>query len=585
MNEKKHPSAIKIETNLSSSRSKECKSLEELGVGIELLSGVNGEFAQPENSRKQVAIVRIDGHKSQLELLHIRSASQSILDSLTNLLTQNKFNVQRRIVLSNVLQELYREQGDDDTIQERSEYENDFNTLLLEAVDSGASDIHIENRPESTTVKFRINGILRKHKKWNRPYASNMCSVIYNVISLEQDNNYSPKLAQDAVIDTQINDLNVRLRLQTAPCFPGHPFQSSDMILRVLVSGKKEKYTPLNILGYTDKQTKDIHKAISEPQGILILSGTTGSGKSTTLKNLLDYLGLKYKYRIRIQTVEDPVEYQIEHASQTSVNRSKDIKKTIGEDQFSEYIRVAMRMDPDILMVGEIRDATSASTASKATLTGHQVLTTIHAGSPFETVSRLIDLGVSTAIIRNSSFISGLVNQKLVPVLCGNCCIDLNTFKSISKQNAIDQAFLNRLEIAAGSPGNNLLKHVKFRNDKGCPKCNSKTPGIIGRTVIAEVVLPDEELYKMFAEQKLNEARTYWLSKLDGLTLQQHAFQKMIAGKVDPRDVEEKTGWLGTNLGKEFIERYRKAREKKDPGKNERNVVKIPNYNADAEMP
>ncbi|MHB8292740.1 MAG: GspE/PulE family protein, partial [bacterium] len=267
--------------------------------------------------------------------------------------------------------------------------------------------------------------------------------------------------------------------------------------------------------GYSYQQALVLTKAARQPQGMVLFSGPTGSGKTTALKIALEFQGQMYPDKA-IYTIEDPPEYPITGAKQLPVlNANTDDKR---ESKFAEGLRVAMRSDPDILMVGEIRDEATANAAFDAVITGHQMWSTIHAADVFAILLRLTRFGLNQSDLYDEKLLNVLVGQRLLPRLCDNCKKDFDV-------NLLDFDLANMLESLSGN--------IKLRNETGCEKCNFT--GISGRVVVAEVLDITEGLINKIKELGLPEARRRF--DIEGFTMMKHSIERMIKGEVDPQDI------------------------------------------------
>lgn len=468
--------------------------------------------------------------------------------------------------------------------------------LIFEnALRVGASDIHLEKRKDKTKLRLRVNGELYDEDSFFSNEGEKIARVIYQIYTAENGESatsFDESKPQNGLFDKMFGQQRVRARIATVPANP----DGFDLICRLLPFNEDGSAIPLNKLGYAIKETEDLAKMVSNSIGVIIIAGTTGSGKSTTLKNVLIGKIIDNEGKIKVITVEDPPEYYIPNATQVPVNREN--SKDGGRTEFLNTIKAAMRSDPDIIMVGEVRDSLTAETLTGAVQSGHQVFTTIHASSAFGIITRLESFGVSREIIASPQFISGLVYQKLLPKLCPNCSvsikngkipkrfpyekiisenfeeykIDISTitetkekmddsdniisvlqnkglltskqaikiYKEHEKINDKDknQSLLNRIKSVADI--NEFT--IKFRG-QGCKKCNS---GIVGRFVCAETIVPDLELLSLISEGKDPEAINYWKTNLNGKFAMEDAIDKMKSGIVDPVDVEHAFQELGS---------------------------------------
>jgi len=261
---------------------------------------------------------------------------------------------------------------------------------------------------------------------WTSGQALAMCACAYTVLAEIRDTTWVPDRQQDANFAHLIQGRLHRIRYSHKPIYP----EGVQVVLRILSTGKGFAFVPtLQHLGYSDEQAETIRAMMAEPSGVLVISGETGSGKSTTLANLMNLLLKSAGGAVSLQTVEDPPEYEVPGAIQSPVIHSRDDQER-GMNPYVATIRSAMRCDPDILVIGEIRDLETARLAASAAESGHPVLTTVHASRALGIIPRLEGLGstlpnnpVNRALLCGPQFISGLIHQTLIPVLCDACSV------------------------------------------------------------------------------------------------------------------------------------------------------------------
>ncbi|MGN6319927.1 GspE/PulE family protein [Trinickia sp.] len=398
--------------------------------------------------------------------------------------------------------------------------------LIAQACRERASDIHIRVNRFSTEILFRVHNELQRVREQTREHGERLLATLYAAMASVSDNTYKPTERQDAAIGDRdkLPDQLFGVRIATAPTSEG-----SVMVLRLLYNDAGDT-TDLQRLGFTDAQAETLDFLKAQPIGMNIISGPTGSGKSTTLQRVLTSEIKDTAGTIHVITVEDPVEYPIAGAVQTPVINA------LGEEArsvvFAEAIANAMRLDPDTIMIGEIRDRASAQSALRASMTGHQVWTTLHANSAIAIVDRLIDLGLPLRMVTDESVVTGLISQRLVKLLCPHCKL-----RFADEVHELDAALVARVKRVAGAH----IGDVCIAGP-GCEHCRQR--GTIGRTVVAEVIRTDARFFALLRDGDKAGAIAYWLRHLDGQTVVDHAIEKVIEGLVDPRMAERVVGHL-----------------------------------------
>lgn len=335
------------------------------------------------------------------------------------------------------------------------------NQILGSAVFQHASDIHIDPLDDKLLIRYRVDGVLDTVKELPITLLNQIVSRIKVMSGMDIT---ETRIPQDGRIQTSINNRNIDLRISTLPTVRGEK-----IVMRILDLSSNQK--GIDSLGLSTLEAKKIHKMISHPNGIILVSGPTGSGKTTTLYACLNELNHP---DVNIITVEDPVEIRTEGVNQVQVNSK--INMT-----FANALRSILRQDPNIIMIGEIRDVETAQIAIRASLTGHLVLSTIHTNDALKTITRLQDMNIEPFLI--SSSLTGVVSQRLVRKLCEECSVE-DTLSSH------EQKYFDQYHIEA--------KHV--HRAKGCPSCNYK--GYNGRVGIFEILEVTDPIRVCISEKR-----------------------------------------------------------------------------------
>ncbi|MGL5968925.1 MAG: GspE/PulE family protein [Kluyvera sp.] len=392
-------------------------------------------------------------------------------------------------------------------------------SIVRNALNLKASDIHIIVRENVTDIKYRVDGELRSYQEMSETDGNDICATIYQTMCDVAEPVFNPRRSQDArLMNSALEKCGLYGgRIATRPTDSGLL-----MVIRLLYD-RGSNNLELEHLGYTQEQVLLINRMAARRFGINILSGPTGSGKSTTLECVLKRIIRQREGKAHVLTLEDPPEYRINGAVQTPIQCDKNDDDAVSRE-WARAIANAMRLDPDILMCGEIRDLHSAVATFRAAMTGHGVWTTVHANDALAILSRLQDIGVSPAIMSDSTLVTGLISQVLTRKLCPHC-------RKTWDQNAnnLDAGVRSRIEKYC------ITAQTYFRGE-GCDACNYT--GIKGRTVVAEVVEPDDMLMDIYNKQGKNSARRYWVEKLGGLTRNSILIRMINEGFVDPSEGE-----------------------------------------------
>ncbi|WP_058442682.1 GspE family T2SS ATPase variant LspE [Legionella brunensis] len=371
-----------------------------------------------------------------------------------------------------------------------------LNALFTQAIKQKASDIHIETYESRVLVRNRIDGVLNEVLEIQRAIAPLVISRVKVMAKLDIA---EKRIPQDGRIALRIGGHNIDVRVSTLPSNHGER-----IVLRIL--DKQAAQLDLSLLGMPQSTLKAMRTMIAEPHGIILVTGPTGSGKTTSLYAMLTELNQVSR---NILTIEDPIEYDLPGVGQTQVN-------TKVQMTFAKGLRAILRQDPDVVMIGEIRDLETAEIAVQASLTGHLVLSTLHTNSALGAITRLHDMGVESFLLASS--IVGLIAQRLVRKLCDHC--------KIPHQLREDEQELMRLQ-----PNTDISKVCE---PKGCEQCNHS--GYRGRTGIYELIMIDEALRGMIHRNESLQIIDNYL-RPSTPTIREDGFKRVLVGDTSLAEI------------------------------------------------
>ena len=370
------------------------------------------------------------------------------------------------------------------------------NEIIYVAAEAGSSDIHFDPTETTIKVRFRIDGMLIDYTVVPESVRKNLVARLKIISGMDITES---RLPQDGAIKTIIHNLNLDMRVSSLPTNVGEK-----IVIRILdYSASSEG---LESLGFEPHNLEKMKNLIKEPNGIILVTGATGSGKSTTVYSLLQILNTP---EVNLVTVEDPVEMNIDGINQIQVN--SEIGLT-----FASVLRSILRQDPDIIMIGEIRDDETAKIAVRASITGHLVLSTIHTNNALSTIERLTDMDVERYLLASS--LNGIVSQKLARRICPHC---------MKKRPAIDYE-RKLIKVNLG------MDVAELSYAEGCPECVS---GYKGRIALHEVLVITQEIRDAIANGMSKENLRKLVYKGDTTTLLQDGLQKVIEGKTTIEEV------------------------------------------------
>jgi type IV pilus assembly protein PilB len=430
------------------------------------------------------------------------------------------------------------EEIDEDDLAEDSPIAQTVNLLIEYAIRSNASDVHIEPRDNHVVVRYRVDGVLREANKLPKRVQNALVSRIKILANLKIDERRAP---QDGRFKIQVGADMFALRVSTLPIAEGEK-----VVMRIL--NESGKPITLEELGYWGPSLDLINNAITQPHGMVLVTGPTGSGKSTSLFSVLSFLN---KPSVNISTIEDPVEYKIPGANQTQVNPKANMT-------FAAGLRALLRQDPNIIMVGEIRDSETAGLGVQAALTGHLVFATLHTNNAATCLPRLLDMNIEPFLI--ASTVRAVVGQRLVRRLCTDCREavkpDSNELKKIHEIFGTDDSdkmkHVHQLEKLAQEGGvgtatdknkkdDNLstsessIKQIWKAHDNGCDSCGGI--GYKGRIGIYEVLGNSNAIEKLIVANSTSDEIQEQAIKEGMITMQTDGFIKALRGQTSIEEI------------------------------------------------
>src|SRR2546428_6338860 len=381
-------------------------------------------------------------------------------------------------------------------------------STIYTAIQRRASDIHIETQDDAVHVKYRIDGVLQPAM---RPIAKQFHSSIISRVKVMAELDIAEKrVPQDGRFRLKMPGKTIDFRVSIMPSVHGE-----DSVIRILDKESiSEQFTELrlDILGFPEDELKRFRKYIAEPYGMVLVTGPTGSGKTTTLYAALSEIK---SIEDKIITIEDPVEYQLAGITQIPINEEKGLT-------FARGLRSILRHDPDKIMVGEIRDAETAQIAIQSALTGHLVFSTVHANNAFDVIGRFVNMGIEPY-----NFVASLnciLAQRLVRAICPACKIPVAVDRAQCEESGLDY---------------DQVKHLSFHQGKGCPECNGL--GYRGRRAITEFLALTDRIKEMILDRKpASELRKEAIA--GGMTsLREAGIEKVLHGETTLKEVNRVT--------------------------------------------
>lgn len=539
-----------------------------------VLTGENGDLKVPAESRKLCALF-----DTGMWLVSSSYRNSPFVTSVAAQARRQGFKVDEPMfVTPDVIQQAYAygsrglevKQLDENVVRRR------IKDVFMKAREAGANDVHIEVADGRTKIEFRIDGSLIVADTLTQEEGETLMAAVWSHSAAQSGatpNWLEPMAAMIRAGQTgrdtlELPDGMLGVRCQWIPIVDGGRY----LVMRMHYDNAHIKGggadMDVDVLGFTPEQTSLVRHLRRLPGGMRIVAGPVNQGKTTTLRVILNRRMAETNFRLNCLLIEDPPEGGIIGARQIGISASHD--EEMRERVFMEVQRSALRLDPDIIMLGEIRDLQTAGFAYKLALTGRQVYTTIHAYSALAIPQRLRDIGIQPYLVYDHNLLRGLITQRLVRTICPHCRVPLHEAMRQRPQLA---ALMIRLRAAVALMDAEMMARrdgvtaddIKLNEPKiddvyvasgtGCDKCIG---GHSGRTVLAEVVETDSRLMALLRDDKIDQARAYWLSHngLGGLSMLWHALSKVVVGQVSPEDAEFELGPLARERDlREFEER------------------------------
>lgn len=524
------------------------RQLSDLPPHVAVVSGVGSDFALGSKQQESLFVLRLTEGDQLFAVIATKEMYGSALFKGTVARIEAAGGTVKHSGVTDgaLITRMYRETAAQNEVAEGDikPIIRDIDALVQAALDLDSSDIHIEKRASRGLVRLRVRGDLERYSdSWDGEYVMRMARALHAIADEDSKDTTFTVNGQMGVSRTLPSGARVKLRVQVSPAYPD---DSIDIVIRVLRVAAEAKVKSLEDLGYAPEHVAGFEYMLSEPNGLIAVVGTTGSGKSTTQQTCMAYI-YERNPGSKLLSIEDPPEYVMHGVTQIPVAR----RRNETENPFIPMMKAAMRMDPDGVMVGEVRDSASANALVGMVQSGHKVLTTMHTSSALGAVPRLREMGVEASVIGDRGFISGLIYQTLVPELCDHCKRD---YDPTSLEGGLTAAMHERIRHVI-KPGDMLFVRADSRpnspdNPNKCRHCGGR--GIKGRTVCAEMVIPDDTIRKCIRDDNMNQAYEHWrglragksADSMLGATALEHGILKMRRGDVSPVDVEKSLGLL-----------------------------------------
>jgi general secretion pathway protein E len=527
----------------------------------DVLTATNGTLKIPDEARNLCALF-----ESGLWLVSASHRRSPLVTSVAQAAKRQGYKVEEpRYVTPNIIIQayIYADRNENSAHYDANVARRRIVATLEQAVQMGANDIHIESVNGRAVVQFRIDGSLRRQDVWTQVEGDRFLAAVYSHSIGQSGATANFQEPQAAMLTSDARGKEVialpkgviSVRCQWVPLSNGGAYL--DMRLSydsAHLWGENFIMADVDSLGFSQEQLKVVQSLRASPGGLRIFSGPVNQGKTTTLRVVLNRRMAETEMRLNCLIIEDPPEGGVIGARQIGVSAS--VKDEQREKTFVEIMRCALRLDPDIVMLGEVRDLQTAQFAFRLALTGRQVYTTSHVYSALATPKRLRDIGMEPYMVYDYNLVRGMACQRLLRSLCPHCRLPLKeafeefgpTARDLGRRVRAGLAIMeaSRNKANAGKPIKDCLvepdmNNVFLANPEGCPKCYK---GRSGRTVCAEIIETDAKLMSLLEDNRDDDAEKYWLSPegLNGISMLQRGLEKVRAGEVSPDDAEFELG-------------------------------------------
>ncbi|MFA5041635.1 MAG: ATPase, T2SS/T4P/T4SS family [Bdellovibrionales bacterium] len=528
-----------------------------------VLTAVEGALKIPDEARNLCALF-----SSGLWLVSASHRRSPLVTSVAQTAKRHGFKVDEpRYVTPNVIIQayLYADRTSKSAHYDVNAARRRIVATLEQAVQVGANDIHIESVNGRAVVQFRIDGALRRQDVWTQVEGDQFLAAVYSHSIGQSGSTANFQEPQAAMLTSEAHGEEsialpkgvISVRCQWVPLANGGAYLAMRLSYdSAHLWGETFVMADVDSLGFSQEQLRVVQSLRAAPGGLRVFAGPVNQGKTTTLRVVLNRRMAETEMRQNCLIIEDPPEGGVVGARQIGVSAS--VKDDQREKTFVEIMRCALRLDPDIVMLGEVRDLQTAQFAFRLALTGRQVYTTAHVYSALATPKRLRDIGIEPYIVFDQHLVRGMACQRLLRSMCPHCRIPI--MEACTEFGPNMRELTRRLRIGCAitaasrnmaNVGKNIMdcliepdmSSVYVANPEGCPKCYK---GRAGRTVAAEIIETDAKLMSLLQDNRDEDAKDYWLSPagLNGITMLQRGMEKVLAGEVSPDDAEFELGFF-----------------------------------------